>query len=435
MAYSSSNTKLSINRWGELMGINPYVLNGVQVGSCMDAKVPYDCEQVWTQYRWQSAANATREQLGLAIKSATDDIEWKLGFPIAPTYISNEEVILRKDEAIALANTRTILLYLDYKRVISAGRQPVDTIGVDIITDYDYSGDGVNDGIMMSFFVGDSDSMDEPLASDIHSTWEVLMIPKGSFGVHTVPDFVMPRAPYADILKVVPDILNQNYVQYNVRFYYPYEDVMDFELIAQRPGHDGYIPPDICVDDVHEDFVLRSKLPTDETQDDPFVRIFCREDSSCAENCAEQILPGILEVIDSESGLVAITMAQPVFEEVAPDQDVFVGFECATDVVNCLPYKVEVDYRAGAIVTNGEVFMEQEIAKMAASRLPMSVCECGNYGIANNYRDDYALYDKSAPRRTTARLLDNPFGTRRGEVEAWMAIQKHIGDVQYAGLI
>jgi hypothetical protein len=101
----------------------------------------------------------------------------------------------------------------------------------------------------------------------------------------------------------------------------------------------------------------------------------------------------------------------------------------------CSPYKVEIDYQAGAVPRSGEVFMESEIAKMASARLPMEICECGNYGVANSYRDDYAVYDKAMPRRATTKLLDNPFGTRRGEVEAWMSIQKYINEVQYAGLI
>ena len=437
MAYSSSNTKLSINRWGELMGINPYVLNGVQVGSCIDAQIPYDCEQVWTQYRWQSAANATREQLGLAIKEATEDVEWKLGYPVAPTYIEKENIMLKHAEGGALAKTNTVLLYLDNKKIISAGRFNEDYVNTptEMVTE-DLDGDGFEESLRLRFYMGTSDSLTDEQVQRLlepDKNWGVWIDVEGYFvGAWKESLYNMPEPIVINLMSEV-DIVDPTLVTYYLQFHYHLRDVMDWKYISQHPPHGGYLPPDICVDDIHQRFKLFEKFPEPETEDEPFVRIYCREDSTCTENCAEQILPGILEVVDADSGLVAITLAQPVMEEVAPEQEVFVGFECATSSVECLPYRVEIDYLAGA---QGEhVFMEHEIAKMAAARLPMPVCECGNYGVANSYRDDYAVYDKSAPRRATARLLDNPFGTRRGEVEAWMAIQKHIGDIQYAGLI
>lgn len=437
MAYSSSNTKLSINRWGELMGINPYVLNGVQVGSCIDAKVPYDCEQVWTQYRWQSAANATREQLGLAIKASTEDIEWKLGYPVAPTYFRSENVILKHAEAKALAKTNTVLFYLDNKKIISAGREPDEpTVFASEIAGYDSTGDGFDDMTMIKFYLGTTDSFADTYKLDRpNDYYGTLMDTRNGVDADFKEDyFVMPEPSMADI-EYVPDVIDPLITLIYVRFWFPIQDVVDWQHISKYPGQAGYVPPDICSTDVHQLFLLHEKASSGETQDAPFVRIYCREDPTCTTNCAETIHPGVLEVIDSEAGLVAVTLATPVMEEIAEGQEVFVGFECATTSVDCLPYKVEIDYRAGVYSKDGKVFMEQEIAKMAAARLPMPICECGNYGVANNYRDDYAVYDKSAPRRATAKLLDNPFGTRRGEVEAWMSIQKHIGDAQYAGLI
>lgn len=428
MAYSSSNTKLSINRWGELMGVDSYTLNGVSVGDCEQYRLQPNCEKVWTQYRWQSNTNATREQLGDAIQTAVDDIEWKLSYPVAPTFIENETILFRDSEANAIAKLQSVVFFTDEKKLISAGHVSETELELSSSTPHVYENES---GYWLTFFLGiTSTIIEETMLAD---SWEIWLAPQEVDSTRE-QRWKMPKSKLVALEETPGDGKERNIF---IKYWYPTQDLIDHQLILAFPGEDGYYAPDICTEPIDSAYVAISTIPVQDDLDRPAARIYFRESASdCTENCKETILPGIVEIVDAEEGLIALTLAKEVWtDDITP---VFVGYECATEI-DCslygVPYKVEFDYKAGATAKNGEVFMETEIAKMAAARLPMEVCECGNYGIANTYRDDYALYDKASPRRTTVQLLNNPFGTRRGEVESWMAIQKYIGSIQYAGLI
>jgi hypothetical protein len=67
----------------------------------------------------------------------------------------------------------------------------------------------------------------------------------------------------------------------------------------------------------------------------------------------------------------------------------------------------------------------QTIAYMATSRLERTFCACGNLtALATWLQTDLALTSGAGSHQLSFDILDNPFGTRRGEVIAWQRVSR-----------
>ena len=84
MARAETITKLSLDRWATLLGINPLHFNGVYV------RAPTVCEQPWLQFAFQSSDRVGREEVANAIATAEANIEQELGFRLAPAWEIDE---------------------------------------------------------------------------------------------------------------------------------------------------------------------------------------------------------------------------------------------------------------------------------------------------------------------------------------------------------
>jgi hypothetical protein len=68
------------------------------------------------------------------------------------------------------------------------------------------------------------------------------------------------------------------------------------------------------------------------------------------------------------------------------------------------------------------------IAYLATARLERPICNCGNaMGLFEDLRRDLA-YAKDGPHQVSFDVLDNPFGTRKGEVQAWRMVKGNARD-------
>ena len=63
MARAETLTKLPLDRWAQLMGINPMHFNGV----FHPDSPPTVCQQPWLQHPWQAADRLGREDIANAI--------------------------------------------------------------------------------------------------------------------------------------------------------------------------------------------------------------------------------------------------------------------------------------------------------------------------------------------------------------------------------
>ena len=85
MAFAEQRTKLPLDRWFRIMGINP-----IHANSVVGPKQPTVCAAIWYQYEWSSADRVSREEVARAIAQAESNIEEMVGYRLLPTFERDE---------------------------------------------------------------------------------------------------------------------------------------------------------------------------------------------------------------------------------------------------------------------------------------------------------------------------------------------------------
>lgn len=155
MATATERTLLSLDRWAQLIGVNPLHFNQVTT-----TKMPNtSCAKVWKQFNWQHADAVGREDLAYAIKAAENKIAKQLGYWPLPRWEVNESIwtIHPGDPTLFNVGARDILgfrqsLKLQWAQFISGGieAKTIDSLGVAVVyTDVD--GDGYKETATITF--------------------------------------------------------------------------------------------------------------------------------------------------------------------------------------------------------------------------------------------------------------------------------------------
>ncbi|KKN78144.1 hypothetical protein LCGC14_0353710 [marine sediment metagenome] len=92
MARARTKTKLSLDRWAEILGIDPRHFNQVTTS----AKPPNLCSQVWKQYAWQENDQIGREDVAQAIAQAEEMFESEVKYKLLPDWQVDERAHLTK---------------------------------------------------------------------------------------------------------------------------------------------------------------------------------------------------------------------------------------------------------------------------------------------------------------------------------------------------
>jgi len=80
------------------------------------------------------------------------------------------------------------------------------------------------------------------------------------------------------------------------------------------------------------------------------------------------------------------------------------------------------DWMSGVSIDPLSHYMAQAIAWMATARLERPFCACSNVtSLAIHLKEDLS-FSTDQGRFISDTILNNPFGTRRGEVQAWQRV-------------
>jgi hypothetical protein len=79
-----TKTLLPLDRFAAIVGLHPLHFNGVVIDN-----LPV-CTKEMAQYTWQTADAISREELGIAIADAEQELNDYLGFPVAPMWVASE---------------------------------------------------------------------------------------------------------------------------------------------------------------------------------------------------------------------------------------------------------------------------------------------------------------------------------------------------------
>jgi len=413
MARATTLTKLPLDRWAQLLGLNPLHYNGIYIP---DQPITV-CAQPWMQYAHQAVDRLGREDIALAIAQAEADIEEVLGFRVAPAWEVDEwQATIRpyRPELINISVTDVRgygqNVQADWGYFISGGVRAKTVIAPDVAITYtDVDGDLYLETatITVPTIVTDPDEIAVYFPASNAGTpigladdaWQVRPI-KVSFagGVATIKmsrhQLVRPEA---------------------------YEHLTPMPSDSQQRGVDGLVAANFL-----------EKVDVVRVYNDPSQQVtFLWEQSggggcSCGSGLgaacptrAYAVQAGCLLLRDKPKN--SIVVYQPGMWNVDT-----LSFDSAAWAVCRQPDLVRFWYYAGYRGNNTsrlliDGMLERMVAYYAASLLDRSVCECDNIQAwIERLRTDMATDISGVARhKLKDSELSNPFGTRLGALEAW----------------
>lgn len=410
MARASIKTKLSLDRWAQLMGLNPLHFNQVRFNEPDNAI----CSDIYFQYNWQTADHISREQLAQTIAEAEQEIEEWLGYRLCPSwevdewrpsYRPNSPEYVNYNGGDARGYRQTVRANWGY--FISGGIQAKTLISAGaaiVYTDTDSDTYFETATVIVPTTVTDPNEIAVFYPSKGgDDAWEIHLTTVSISGGNATIVFRREQAVIASKLEAY-DIEGQEAIG---------TDNADF--LTTVDVYRRYNDPQTQVSFLWE----------------PLASSTCAvcDGEGCA-TCAYSAQTGCLIVRgDPRQSLVGYWPATWNVD----DSD----FDTKAWAVSRLPDVVRLYYYSGwrdksATYTNRLASeWERIVAYMAAARLPRPPCDCSadtwrywreDLNLASGDENGPATYNPLLSRVGLANPLDNPFGSKRGELMAWRKV-------------
>lgn len=407
-------TLLSLARYSQIMGIDPYNFFGGNVNSLKNVS---DCNDVYYQFRYQDGERISREQLLYNIRQAEEDLIAIIGYLPAPYWIASErqpypQLYLKEYKGVTGYNAsgfgmKSVQANLGY--VISGGIRATSQIAAnDIVrgSDIDTTGDGFTDTAVFTVTV------------DFTSICELQAYFKEYSAVDAANTRTDPQSEGADPYWQIRDIRISFDENVTATVYIPKYQLFKPQL--QRQIDAGVIDADAVGSYV--DTIEFYRIYNDPSSQ--VIFLFGNEAVCNETGCTWDTQTGCMRVKNARNGVVTVQPGTYAAATQTYSQDVFShGIE---------PDWTQLNYYAGLQERSTfnrscdqlSHWWAETIAMIATARLPEPLCGCLNVRqIAEDWRSDTA---KNTEARTyiTAGDIDNPLGTRLGEVLAWRRLKQ-----------
>lgn len=420
MARAETETLLSLDRFAKIMGISPAHFNqGFGNAVTVFPIKSNRCEDLWPQWSWQYADGVGREDLAREIAKAEDDIAEIVGFYPAPKWIAQEVHGFprhHRPDVIRSGGLNVrgfhVSIDLNYGKFIEAGQRATTLIGTATTAGgtltYSLTASTMTATIVLpttetnqcqirAYFPGES--------GDI--TWKIRDPRSVTISGGNV------TLVYDAWLFIKPEL------------WYAFPTAADFGAIDVTASANLLTSVDVYRE--YNDPTATSAVfywePRPQLSGATFTCQSCGG-TGCV-TCALTTQNGCIFPRDVETGTVVPVVA-------TYDSDSSGWLESAWSECRD-PDQVKVYYYAGQLSNRWRNSFTCEplddswarvIARMAASRLERPYCHCGHVtALAVDIRRDLALSGETS-YNVPFEVLSNPFGTRKGEVEAWMFVNK-----------
>jgi hypothetical protein len=411
MARAETETLLSLDRFAKIMGINPAHFNQGYADAVFPVK-SNRCEDVWPQESWHYSDHVGREDLAREISKAESDIADVVGFWPAPKWIAQE-----------------VHQFPRHHRpdVIRAGG--LNVRGFHVSVDLNY-GKFIEAGQRATTLIGTATKAVTLVYSLTPTTMTAtITLPTTETNVCQI------RAYFADedgeINWQIRDPISVTIVGANVVLVYESWKFIKPELWYEYPTTEDFAAIDVANADNLVDTVEVYREYNDTTATsavfywEPTPRLGVNFCSSCGGTgcvtCALTTQNGCLFPRDVETGTVVPVVA-------AYDADSSGWLEsCWTECRD--PDQIKAYYYAGLTSNRWRRGSSCEpldeswarvIARMATARLERPFCHCSHVtALSVDLRRDLSLSNDSGSFSVPFEILGNPFGRRKGEVEAW----------------
>ena len=408
MARASTPTLLALDYYSAILGIPPAAFN--QGISDVMFPLTAKCPQIWMQYSWQRYDSVSREDLALELANAERDIADVMGWWPGRIWIEQEvhrypQYHRRDMYGIGGRNVRSQgkSIKLNYGKVISPGQRQVDEISLANAVGYS----GTYSEIATVTFPGITETTNACELKVYFAghggdpEWEIRPARTKTLITGTfTATFWAWQLIDPDLWEAIPTVtvetptvdLDDAVYELTADIYYEYTDTSATSAV----------------------FYWEPQPPTSSCS-------FCLGVGCAA--CALTTQDGCFHIRDAERGVAVPTPG--TYEDGA--------WASAAYSVCRDPEQVKLYYSSGNLdkrYLDGSTceplsdWWAQTIAYLATARLERPFCHCGNAeALASLWREDLALSGEvsyNVPFET----LDNPFGTRRGEVMAWQRVSR-----------
>jgi len=422
MANASLATLLPLDRYADIMGITPMHFNGATAEGTDGAMFPSgsSCSDVWYQYSWQRADQVGRDDLARAIRTAEIDIAKQLGYWPAPTWMESEAVRYpryhRRDLYRAnMKNVRGQFTSVDLRwgKFIQGGRRISDLNTVEAVDYDDADLDGFNETATVTAIIADADATLCEIkvyheGHDGDAQWEIRPRRSGTLvaGTFTATfwswQFILPALLSALPVGAAPQAID---ISTDANF------VVSVEVRRTYNDHTA-----------SHGTLFWEKQPSGCPSCGGLGCPACAFDtqSLCLHVRDTDLGRAVLvpSSYDTDSGYW-VEQAQSVCRD--PDQA----------AVNYYAGEQSDEYLAGYTCDPLPHYIAEAIAWLATARLERPFCACGVLtALADDLRRDLTITGTDKTSWFVPEVvLDNPFGTRLGEVKAWMRISNMMDSV------
>jgi hypothetical protein len=416
MARAKTQTLMPLDRWAELIGFNPLHFNQV-VLSDRNVDNGFSCGQTIAQYGWQAHGRVGREEIAQAIDRAEKDIARELGYDVAPRWHEAESIQLPHAERWRLHPYAHIGLRarLLHGYVLSGGREALVELP---------AGAGVT--VSYSSLFGGSGAYEETativVSTTITDPQEIALFypglgPDTAWEIRPITVVIDTDAQEATITCRREQLVKPEFL----------EDISAWDEVDGIEDADTGFLTTVDVWRRYNDPATQVRFIATPSglAFNAFGLLTCGCTGSGCPTCGYIVQSGCMTVRNRREGGVQLSPA---------DWDADLGDYTASDTLMVpAPDKCLVWYRAGYYDANTESpfknmtrELEQAVVALSLSYLSRPVCGCdGIKDLHEYYATDFAEIsgDAGGSLSYVTGYVDNPFGTKRGCIEAWKKIR------------
>ena len=392
MSRANVQTKLPLNQWASILGLNLYELAQQRAVKVKTG----GCDSVFYQYNWQKGTLG-RDDIARTIAEAERLVEDIIGYPIAPTPITEQLPLTlnalnnRWGNPFYNAEGRPRGIMTRQQRVVTPGVLKRELIIADQnLTLEDADADGIFEGFVLTFnasgwqgkegeialYMIAGDRLNSPLDEQwrlrplrVTATANDVTI-RGHISLMTLPRLQEAYAP-EEVAIPAPNQASANKVILKADVYRVYYDTT---ATAEGSTHGSAIF-------------------------EPYP--------GCGDGCVESYAPICLGEVDKQMGMLNVKLLG--------------GVACPEGYTT----RLKINYIAGMPLVNGmvEPNLARAVTYLSAALIPQEMCGCDSYNqIFKDWHKTPPTSGEGARPLTDAEL-QCPWGVSKGAVAAWGQIQ------------